>query len=150
MRQIGKGFAGAFKLCSTLNLPRLTKAAYKNQDAKFLKVVQKVAEESMKIAATEIVEKKQNISSDILLKKAPHLILQEYRLHSVHLSMHPTEKLWGGVPAFNIVHHDAKLSVPPKPSGRVVAHRASTPLVRILLPFWARSPQPFIPTAVDR
>ncbi|GFU24164.1 hypothetical protein TNCV_2007501 [Trichonephila clavipes] len=63
MRQIGKGFAGAFKLCSTLNLPRLTKSAYKNQDAKFLK---EVAEESMIKAATEIVDKKQNLSSDIV------------------------------------------------------------------------------------
>ncbi|GFU14616.1 hypothetical protein TNCV_1265491 [Trichonephila clavipes] len=62
----GKGFAGAFKLCSTLNLPRLTKTAYKNQDAKLLKVVQEVAEESMIKAATEIVEKKQNLSSDIV------------------------------------------------------------------------------------
>ncbi|GFU43136.1 uncharacterized protein TNCV_4289771 [Trichonephila clavipes] len=66
MRQIGKGFAGAFKLCSTLNLPRLTKTAYKNQEAKLLKVVQKVAEESMIKAATEIVEKQQNLSSDIV------------------------------------------------------------------------------------
>ncbi|GFU83309.1 DUF5641 domain-containing protein [Trichonephila clavipes] len=57
MWQIGKGFAGAFKLCSTLNLPRLTKTAYKNQDAKLLKVVQEVAEESMIKAATEIVDK---------------------------------------------------------------------------------------------
>ncbi|GFV82876.1 uncharacterized protein TNCV_1178911 [Trichonephila clavipes] len=66
MQQIGKGFAGAFKLCSTLNLPRLTKTAYKNQDAKLLKVVQEVAEESMIKAATEIVDKKQNLSSDIV------------------------------------------------------------------------------------
>ncbi|GFV98578.1 uncharacterized protein TNCV_1397971 [Trichonephila clavipes] len=66
MRQIGKGFAGAFKLCSTLNLPRLTKTAYKNQEAKLLKTVQEVAEESMIKAATEIVEKKQNLSSDIV------------------------------------------------------------------------------------
>ncbi|GFY06236.1 uncharacterized protein TNCV_2680301 [Trichonephila clavipes] len=66
MRQIGKSFAGAFKLCSTLNLPRLTKTAYKNQEAKLLKVVQEVAEESMIKAATEIVEKKQNLSSDIV------------------------------------------------------------------------------------
>ncbi|GFT60689.1 hypothetical protein TNCV_3584061 [Trichonephila clavipes] len=65
MRQIGKGFAGAFKLSSTLNLPRLTKTAYKNQEAKLLKVVQEVAEESMIKAATEIVEKQQNLSSDI-------------------------------------------------------------------------------------
>ncbi|GFW65335.1 uncharacterized protein TNCV_396011 [Trichonephila clavipes] len=66
MRQIGKGFAGAFKLCSTLNLPRLTKTTYKNQEAKLLKVVQEVAEESMIKAATEIVEKQQNLSSDIV------------------------------------------------------------------------------------
>ncbi|GFX30947.1 uncharacterized protein TNCV_4146551 [Trichonephila clavipes] len=66
MRQIGKGFAGAFKLCSTLNLPRLTKTAYKNQEAKLLKVVQEVAEESMIKAATEIVEKQQNLSSYIV------------------------------------------------------------------------------------
>ncbi|GFW83705.1 uncharacterized protein TNCV_668181 [Trichonephila clavipes] len=66
MRHIGKDFAGAFKLCSTLNLPRLTKTAYKNQEAKILKVVQEVAEESMRKAATEIVEKKQNLSSDIV------------------------------------------------------------------------------------
>ncbi|GFW13531.1 uncharacterized protein TNCV_1209971 [Trichonephila clavipes] len=64
MRQIGKGFAGAFKLCSTLNLPRLTKTAYKNQEAKLLKVVEEVAEKSTIKAATEIVETKQNLSSD--------------------------------------------------------------------------------------
>ncbi|GFX49420.1 uncharacterized protein TNCV_3341981 [Trichonephila clavipes] len=66
MRQIGKGFAEAVKLCSTLNLPRLTKTAYKNQKAKLLKVVQEVSEESMIKAATEIVEKKQNLSSNIV------------------------------------------------------------------------------------
>ncbi|GFV49762.1 uncharacterized protein TNCV_2331561 [Trichonephila clavipes] len=59
-------FARAFKLYSTLNLLRLTKTAYKNQEAKLLKVVQKVAEESMIKDATEIVEKKQNLSSDIV------------------------------------------------------------------------------------
>ncbi|GFY20355.1 hypothetical protein TNCV_209871 [Trichonephila clavipes] len=37
-----------------------------NQDAKLLKVVQEVAEESMIKAATEIVDKKQNLSSDIV------------------------------------------------------------------------------------
>ncbi|GFU82079.1 uncharacterized protein TNCV_1351701 [Trichonephila clavipes] len=71
-----KGFAGAFKLCSTLNLPRLTKTAYKNQEAKLLKVVQEVAEESMIKAATEIVEKQQKFSSDIeLLFAAMSVIL---------------------------------------------------------------------------
>ncbi|GFW00904.1 retrovirus-related Pol polyprotein from transposon opus [Trichonephila clavipes] len=66
MRQIGKCFAGAFKLCSTLNLPRLTKTVYKNQEAKLLKAVQEVAEKSMIKVAAEIVEKKQNLSSDIV------------------------------------------------------------------------------------
>ncbi|GFW94524.1 uncharacterized protein TNCV_3904341 [Trichonephila clavipes] len=66
MRQINKVFVGAFKFCSTLNLPRLTKTAYKNQEAKLLKRVQEVAEESMIKAATEIVDKKQNLSSVIV------------------------------------------------------------------------------------
>ncbi|GFW30735.1 uncharacterized protein TNCV_4088551 [Trichonephila clavipes] len=61
-----KGFSRAFKLCSTLNSPRLTKTAYKNQEAKLLKVVQEIAEESMVKAAAEIVEKKQNLSFDIV------------------------------------------------------------------------------------
>ncbi|GFU15342.1 uncharacterized protein TNCV_954731 [Trichonephila clavipes] len=61
-----KCFAGVFKLCLTLNLLRLTKTAYENQESKLLKVVQKVAEESMIKAVTEIVEKKQNLSSDIV------------------------------------------------------------------------------------
>ncbi|GFU71701.1 hypothetical protein TNCV_3036411 [Trichonephila clavipes] len=60
-----KCFAGAFKLCSTLNLPRLIKTAHKNQQAKLLKVVQEVAEESMIKAATEMVEKNK-ISNPIL------------------------------------------------------------------------------------
>ncbi|GFS96021.1 hypothetical protein TNCV_4277981 [Trichonephila clavipes] len=42
------------------------KTAYKNQEAKLLKVVQEVAEESMVKAATEIVEKQQNLSSHIV------------------------------------------------------------------------------------
>ncbi|GFX11333.1 putative RNA-directed DNA polymerase from transposon BS [Trichonephila clavipes] len=35
-------------------------------------------------------------------------------------------------------------------SDRVVVHQASTPQVRVLFPGWARSTQPFIPTAVGR
>ncbi|GFU46824.1 uncharacterized protein TNCV_2496861 [Trichonephila clavipes] len=66
MWQIDKCFAETFKLCSTFNLNRLIKTAYKNQDAKLLKVIQEVAEESMIKAATETVEKKQNLSSDIV------------------------------------------------------------------------------------
>ncbi|GFX96516.1 hypothetical protein TNCV_1441901 [Trichonephila clavipes] len=38
----------------------------------------------------------------------------------------------------------------PRSSGRVVAYRASTPQVRVLFPGWARSTQPFIPSAVGR
>ncbi|GFW78674.1 uncharacterized protein TNCV_4260971 [Trichonephila clavipes] len=34
-----------------------------------------------------------------------------------------------------------------RPSGRLVVYRASTPQVRVLFPGWARSTQPFIPTA---
>ncbi|GFV67396.1 hypothetical protein TNCV_4307671 [Trichonephila clavipes] len=66
MRQIGKSFAGAFKLCSTLKLPRLTKSPYKNKEAKLLKVVQEVTEDSMIKDANEIVKEKQNLSSDIV------------------------------------------------------------------------------------
>ncbi|GFU90716.1 uncharacterized protein TNCV_4182701 [Trichonephila clavipes] len=42
MRFTGNGFAGTFKLCSKLNLPRLIKTAYKSQESKPLKVVQEV------------------------------------------------------------------------------------------------------------
>ncbi|GFV25074.1 uncharacterized protein TNCV_885401 [Trichonephila clavipes] len=37
IQQTGKCFVRAFKLCSTLNLPRLTNTAYKNQEAKLFK-----------------------------------------------------------------------------------------------------------------
>ncbi|GFV68948.1 CCHC-type domain-containing protein [Trichonephila clavipes] len=43
-----------------------SQTAYKNQEEKLLKVVQEVAEESIIKAATEIVEKKQNLSSNIV------------------------------------------------------------------------------------
>ncbi|GFU73700.1 retrovirus-related Pol polyprotein from transposon TNT 1-94 [Trichonephila clavipes] len=99
-----KGFAGAFKLCLILNLLRLTKTAYKNQEAKLLIVVQEVAEESMIKAATEIVEKKQNLSSDIVKcgisvdgsEEAIHLrmaVLLQYQLilsHTSGLALHTT------------------------------------------------------------
>lgn len=55
MRQIGKGFSAASKLCTTMNLPCLSKAGYKKQEVKLLKVVSEVAEETMKKAAAEII-----------------------------------------------------------------------------------------------
>ncbi|GFT24018.1 hypothetical protein TNCV_2062981 [Trichonephila clavipes] len=45
----------------SLNLPRLTKTAYKNQEEKFSKMVEEVDEESTKKAATEIVEKNRSL-----------------------------------------------------------------------------------------
>lgn len=57
MRQIGKGFSAAYKLCTTLNLPCISKSAYKKQEEKLLKVVSEVAEESMKNAAAEVITK---------------------------------------------------------------------------------------------
>ncbi|GFV56359.1 hypothetical protein TNCV_3123551 [Trichonephila clavipes] len=56
-----------YGLCSHFTLK--SKTAYKNQEAKLLKVVQEVAEESMIKAATEIVEKQQNLSSDIVCRQ---------------------------------------------------------------------------------
>ncbi|GFV87817.1 hypothetical protein TNCV_780991 [Trichonephila clavipes] len=40
--------------------------------------------------------------------------------------------------------------LPLRPSGRAVAYRASPPQVKGLFMGWARSTQPFIPTAVGR
>ncbi|GFV91906.1 hypothetical protein TNCV_2975771 [Trichonephila clavipes] len=40
-----------------------------------------------------------------------------------------------------------RVSIQTVPSDRMVAYRAYTPQVRFLLPGWARSTQPFIPTA---
>ncbi|GFW55179.1 uncharacterized protein TNCV_115651 [Trichonephila clavipes] len=39
MRQIGKGFSAGFKLCGTLNLPRLSKTAYTNHENKLMSVI---------------------------------------------------------------------------------------------------------------
>ncbi|GFX19537.1 hypothetical protein TNCV_2074461 [Trichonephila clavipes] len=53
MRQIGKGFSAGFKLCGTLNLPRLSKTAYTNHENKLMSVISEVSELSMQKAASE-------------------------------------------------------------------------------------------------
>lgn len=59
MRQVGKGFSAAYKLCSTLNLPQLSHTSYKNHQKKLLKVVADVAENSMSKAAEEVIAKRE-------------------------------------------------------------------------------------------
>lgn len=54
MRQIGRGYSSAFKLCSTLNISPLSKTAYVNHEKKLLEVVKDVAEETMTNAAAEV------------------------------------------------------------------------------------------------
>ncbi|GFX29891.1 CCHC-type domain-containing protein [Trichonephila clavipes] len=53
MRQIGKGFSAGFKLCSTLNLPRLSKTVYTNKENKLMFVISEVSELPMQKAASE-------------------------------------------------------------------------------------------------
>ncbi|GFX96964.1 uncharacterized protein TNCV_1996961 [Trichonephila clavipes] len=55
MRQIGKGFSAEFKLCGTLNLPRLSKTAYTNHENKLMSVISEVSELSMQKAASELL-----------------------------------------------------------------------------------------------
>ncbi|GFX21222.1 uncharacterized protein TNCV_2251701 [Trichonephila clavipes] len=55
MRQIGKGFSAGFKLCSTLNLPRLSKTAFTNHENKLISVISEVSELSMQKAASELL-----------------------------------------------------------------------------------------------
>ncbi|GFV85403.1 uncharacterized protein TNCV_3772281 [Trichonephila clavipes] len=55
MRQIGKGFSAGFKLCGTLNLPRLSKTAYANHENKLMSVISEVSELSMQKAASELL-----------------------------------------------------------------------------------------------
>ncbi|GFU40923.1 hypothetical protein TNCV_2466971 [Trichonephila clavipes] len=54
MRQIRKGFSAGFKLCGTLNLPRLSKTAYTNHENKPMSVISEVSELSMQKAASEL------------------------------------------------------------------------------------------------
>ncbi|GFU56638.1 uncharacterized protein TNCV_3930351 [Trichonephila clavipes] len=55
MRQIGKGFSAGFKLCGTLNLPRLSKTAYTNHENKLMSVISEISELSMQKAAYELL-----------------------------------------------------------------------------------------------
>ncbi|GFX98535.1 uncharacterized protein TNCV_1501131 [Trichonephila clavipes] len=55
MRQIGKGFSAGFKLCGTLNLPRLSKTAYTNHENKLMSVISEVSELSLQKAASELL-----------------------------------------------------------------------------------------------
>ncbi|GFY32462.1 uncharacterized protein TNCV_3559701 [Trichonephila clavipes] len=55
MRQIGKGFSAGFKLCGTLNLPRLSKTAYTNHENKLMSVISEVSELSMQRATSELL-----------------------------------------------------------------------------------------------
>ncbi|GFV36281.1 uncharacterized protein TNCV_2233281 [Trichonephila clavipes] len=55
MRQIGKCFSAGFKLCRTLNLPRLSKTAYTNHENSIMSVISEVSELSMQKAASELL-----------------------------------------------------------------------------------------------
>ncbi|GFW30798.1 uncharacterized protein TNCV_4089181 [Trichonephila clavipes] len=55
MRQIGKSFSAEFKLCGTLNLPRVSKTAYTNHENKLMSVISEVSELSMQKAASELL-----------------------------------------------------------------------------------------------
>ncbi|GFV22350.1 uncharacterized protein TNCV_3924101 [Trichonephila clavipes] len=55
MRQIGKCFSAGFKLCGTLNLPRLSKTRYTNHENKLMLVNSEVSELSMQKAASELL-----------------------------------------------------------------------------------------------
>ncbi|GFW38793.1 uncharacterized protein TNCV_3881601 [Trichonephila clavipes] len=55
MRQIGKCFSAGFKLCGTLNLPRLSKTAYTNHENKLMSVISEVSELSMQKVASELL-----------------------------------------------------------------------------------------------
>ncbi|GFX49669.1 uncharacterized protein TNCV_1637071 [Trichonephila clavipes] len=57
MRQIGKCYSAGFKLCGTLNLPRLSKTAYTNHENKLMLVnyqcTQKAASELLELHPTK-------------------------------------------------------------------------------------------------
>ncbi|GFT03977.1 uncharacterized protein TNCV_1731231 [Trichonephila clavipes] len=55
MRQIGRGFSAGFKLCGTINLPRLSKTAYTTHENKLMAVISEVSELSMQKAASELL-----------------------------------------------------------------------------------------------
>ncbi|GFX36988.1 uncharacterized protein TNCV_1174901 [Trichonephila clavipes] len=55
MRQIGKAFSTGFKLCGTLNFPRLSKTVYTNHENKLMSVILEVSELSMQKAASKLL-----------------------------------------------------------------------------------------------
>lgn len=61
MRQIGKGFSAAYKLCATLNMPALSKAPYVAHENRLLRVFAEVADKCMGNAASEIAQKIENV-----------------------------------------------------------------------------------------
>lgn len=65
LRQLGKGFSSAYKLCSTLNLPSLSKTAYVKHERKLTTVVKGVAEKFMKSAASDVATQKQDPTDKI-------------------------------------------------------------------------------------
>ncbi|GFX20232.1 uncharacterized protein TNCV_1437921 [Trichonephila clavipes] len=54
LRIIGKGFSAGKKLCAFLGLPFLSKLAFRNQERKQLKATERVAQENINAALTEI------------------------------------------------------------------------------------------------
>ncbi|GFX56786.1 uncharacterized protein TNCV_495341 [Trichonephila clavipes] len=54
LRIIGKGFSAGKKLCSFLGLPFLSKLAFRNQERKLLKAAERVAQENINTALSEI------------------------------------------------------------------------------------------------
>ncbi|GFU70635.1 CCHC-type domain-containing protein [Trichonephila clavipes] len=54
LRKIGKGFSAGKKLCAFLGLPFMSKLAFRNQERKLLKVTERVAQENINAALSEI------------------------------------------------------------------------------------------------
>ncbi|GFY16479.1 uncharacterized protein LOC101238613 [Trichonephila clavipes] len=54
LRIIGKGFSAGKKLCTFLGLPFLSKLAFRNQERKLLKATERVAQENINAALSEI------------------------------------------------------------------------------------------------
>ncbi|GFY00625.1 CCHC-type domain-containing protein [Trichonephila clavipes] len=54
LRIIGKGFSAGKKLCAFLGLPFLSKLAFRNQERKLLKAAERVAQENINAALSEI------------------------------------------------------------------------------------------------
>ncbi|GFV72023.1 hypothetical protein TNCV_2459561 [Trichonephila clavipes] len=54
LRIIGKGFSAGKKLCAFLGLPFLSKLAFRNQERKLLKATERVAQENINSALSEI------------------------------------------------------------------------------------------------